>query len=452
MMGALCKVRSRVTNWTRFLVASFFVCLALSIHAQNEIENVFVETYYISDANDGTDDIGGPLATGSKTFRVYIDLCADCSLRSIFGSPEHPLVLESTAPFFNNIDRGRTFGHEINNSALDENTVALDSWLSFGAASNQKFGVPKVDDPDGSIIGGSNNDGGSTNISGGLLVNSDAEAGVPLTEQDGLTLLDGTPALPPNFQVTGTSPDTVFASETTSGMFSSTNTRMLCSVPGVRGPDASNRILIAQLTTTGDLQFRINVDIQRGDGSVLRFVSGVSVLLEGETPNGLLSYPPQCGCTDPAFVEYDPSAGCDDGSCQTAIVFGCLDTLACNYTSAANFNISELCCYGPNDCNGLDVSIVCPEVGIEALENGMGINLFPNPASDLIHIIASGNTRIGSVTVFDAMGRTVLYDTERSNTDGRTELDLGDLATGVYRSVIVTSEGRVVRSFIKVDQ
>ena len=451
-MGSYQTFRSNVCGTFRLFIVIWVFSISNFALAQNDIENVFVETYYLSDQNDGTDDIGGPLTPGSKTYRVYLDLCDDCSLRSIFGSPEHPLVIESSAPFFNNIDRGRTFGHEINNSALDENTVALDSWLSFGAATNQKFGLPKVDDPDGSIVGGSNNDGGSANIPGGLLVNGDPEAGVPLTEQDGLTTLEGVPALPPNFQVTGASPDAVFGAETTSGNFNNNDTRLLCSVPGVRGPDATNRILIAQLTTTGDLRFRINVDIQRGDGTVLRFVSGDSILLEGETAKGLLSYPPQCGCTDPAFLEYDPSAGCDDGSCQTAIVFGCLDTLACNYTSAANFNISELCCYGPNDCNGLDVSIICPEVGIEDLEDGRDTQLFPNPASEYIHISASVNTRIVSINVFDAMGRAVLKHLPSTNVNGRIALELGDLVNGAYRCVILTSEGPTIRSFVKIHQ
>ncbi|MBK8340925.1 MAG: hypothetical protein IPK99_13415 [Flavobacteriales bacterium] len=41
-------------------LAAFFIgTLAMG---QNDIENVVVETYYISDANDATDTIGGGLA------------------------------------------------------------------------------------------------------------------------------------------------------------------------------------------------------------------------------------------------------------------------------------------------------------------------------------------------------------------------------------------------------
>ncbi len=434
------------------LTVILFICSSLPALSQNEIEDVIVETYYISDANDATDEIGGTLAPGSKTYRVYLDLCEDCSLRAIFGSPEHPLTISSSAPFFNNLDRGRTFGHEINNSALDENTVALDSWLSFGAASNQKFGVLKTDDTDGSIVGGANNDGGSANIAGGLLVNADPEAGIPLTQEDGLIPLNGSAALPPNFQVVGTSPGDVLNAETVAATFNSSDTRLTCSVPGTRGPDATNRILIAQLTTTGDLTFCINVDVQRGDGTVLRFVSGDSLLLEGETPNGRLCYPPACGCTDPSFVEYDPSAGCDDGSCQNAIVFGCLDTLACNYSTSANFNVQELCCYGPSDCNGLDVSIVCPDVSVAEVAEGSSFVLFPNPAIDLLHISAPSNARLLAVTILDALGRVAKEHAVSSGTTSTMALPVADLSTGAYHVVIRTAEGAFVKTFIKLDQ
>jgi hypothetical protein len=42
------------------------------------------------------------------------------------------------------------------------------------------------------------------------------------------------------------------------------------------------------------------------------------------------------GCTDPSFIEYDPNANLDDGSCQTLIVEGCTDDVASNYNPDAN--------------------------------------------------------------------------------------------------------------------
>ena len=42
------------------------------------------------------------------------------------------------------------------------------------------------------------------------------------------------------------------------------------------------------------------------------------------------------GCTDPAYLEYDSTANTDDGSCATAVVNGCTDPAYLEYDSTAN--------------------------------------------------------------------------------------------------------------------
>lgn len=429
------------------------MCLPLTqvVVAQNVIEDVIVEVYYVSDANDATDETGGGLGTGSKTYRVYLDLCEGCGLRAVYGDGNHELRIASTAPFFNHLDRGRTYGHLIQNGALDEGTAALDSWLAMGAATNQRRAVLKSEDTDGSIVGGVNNDGGSAAVQGGLLVNADPLAGIPLTEQDGLVpLVAGSTALPPNFNVSGTDPATVFNDATVADVFSSLDTRMACSVPGVVGATVDNRVLVAQLTTTGDLSFCLNVEIQAPDGTVLKFVCSDDILLPDETPNGLLVYPPQCGCTDPNFLEYDPNAGCDDGSCQTAIVFGCLDTTACNFDPEANFNVPQLCCYGPSDCNGLDISLVCPTVGVEEEVVHPVLSVFPNPVGDLLHVRVAISTPAMSYALVDATGRCVRQGAwTDEDKDLGYSLDLSDLSDGIYHLRVRTGEGLISAVVVK---
>ena len=46
--------------------------------------------------------------------------------------------------------------------------------------------------------------------------------------------------------------------------------------------------------------------------------------------------PPIYGCTDDDYIEWNPFADTDDGSCQTLKVFGCIDSTAFNYDSTAN--------------------------------------------------------------------------------------------------------------------
>ncbi len=61
---------------------------------------------------------------------------------------------------------------------------------------------------------------------------------------------------------------------------------------------------------------------------------------------------PAAGCTDPAFAEFDPYAGIDDGSCQNLVVAGCVYEAATNFNPLANDDDGS-CEFedgGNNDC------------------------------------------------------------------------------------------------------
>ena len=53
---------------------------------------------------------------------------------------------------------------------------------------------------------------------------------------------------------------------------------------------------------------------------------------------------PPSGCTDPGFVEYNPMAIVDDGSCLTPVILGCLDSTAFNYDPLANQQLINPSC------------------------------------------------------------------------------------------------------------
>lgn len=418
-----------------------------SAFAQNDIENVIVETYYISDANDtvaAADPDAGPLDLGAKTYRVYLDLCSDCSLRAIYGDTAHPLEITSTAVFFNHYNRGKSFGHMVNNAALHQGLAGLDSWLSFRAASIARFGILKEDDPNGNEIAGPENDAG-------LLANQDVAIGIPLTTADGL-MTDTSSAVPPGFYSIGISLDTTFGDSARVTSFVSDSTIIGCSTPGVKGVTADNVLLVAQLTTSGELAFRLNVEIEKGDGSVIRYVATDTLLYLGETPNGLLSYPPQCGCTDPNFLEYDPTAGCDDGSCATTIIFGCLDPTACNYDPNANFDIQALCCYGPDSCNGLDISIVCPGVGMnDEVLSDHRLEAFPNPVRDMLYLRLNMPQASDALCyILDRSGRSVRELRFTGIGSGQSvPIDLSELSRGIYLLRVLAGGEHVTRVIVK---
>gem|GEM_PF-974853 len=290
------------------------------------LEDVKVEKYYISDANDATDTDGGSLAAGSTTYRVFVDLAPGYELQAVYGNGAHQLNIGTTTQWFNNADRGETSGNQVGQNFLDENTVALDSWIAMSGASNGHLGILKSDDTNGSIVGGVNNDGGSANIPGGLLVNNDPMAGIPLTTSDGLI-----PGTPPSVTVVGLNVSMFDA--TNSGVDLVSNGGAYSVLEGVQGPTADNCVLIGQFTTNGDFSFTLNLQLGTPDGGVEQYVWGNPVNAERTCEQ--LVYPPAViipGCTDDTACNYDPAANEDDGSCTYP---GCNDDTACNYDALA---------------------------------------------------------------------------------------------------------------------
>ncbi len=416
-----------------FLLVPLFL-ITSSLHAQ--LEKVIVETYYISDANDATDTIDGAanaLEDGSKTYRVYIDLKPGYKLKKIYGDVNHALKISSTASFFNNIDQSSAyFGYSINKAWFNNNpTIALDSWITLGFATKTQLGVLKTEDTDvSSFIGGANNSGGTAAIAAGLLSNTDPLAGIPLITSDGL-MISPNPLTQFDFgfrDLSGT--DTTIFGTLKSGSSFSSNNAFIQQNSGVMGvsPD-SNKILVAQLTTKGELSFELNVEVLDSLGNVIKFVANDSVIVAGETLSPFLSYPPSCGCLDPNFLEYSSSYACNNPSaCVTRVVLGCMDTLACNYDPKANMNVIYLCCY-PGYCNDRDISLVCP-----AISNSIEFSVYPNPAQDHVYLqVSNNNSEQIKYSVFDSFGVKKI-DKNLGNLSGIINelIDISTLNNGLY--------------------
>lgn len=417
--------------------------MSVIIDGNAQIDNLIVETWYIADANDATDTTEGKsLVAGMKTYRVFLDLAPGSRLKSIFGNSIHPLQISSTSDFYNNIDRpNAVFGYQINKAWFNGNpTLALDSWLTLGMTATAFMGVPKQDDTDGSFIGGVNNGGGTAGVPGGLLVNNDPLAGVPVTQADGYV---------PNTNVLGQWFDqgfkdvsgddtTVFGALITGNEFYST-TAILQQNNGIMGADSLlNKVLVAQLTTLGELTLKLNIvlDIFDGNGyTTVTYVADGDSLLPGEQQSAFLSYPPACGCTDPEFLEYSSAYACSEpDSCQTPVVFGCMDTLACNYDPAANFNIPQICCY-PGSCNDRNLMVVCPSLATARF----GIHeLFPNPARDVMTVYAGPSPLYDvNCTLIDSKGKNVMGITLKASPElVEIPFNIASLQQGIYRLVI----------------
>lgn len=232
--------------------------------AQNGLENIVVEKYYVSNANDQTISAGGgtTLPTGSVTFRVYADMLPGYNFQALYGVATHELKIATTTNFFNEGTFGGSATNGIVTSFARQFANILDSYLSVGGSTAGKFGVLKTEDTDGSI--------GNTSS---MMANVDPSAGIsPLVQDGGLT---GSPVAVTFVGLSaGAAPVSVF--ETTgpaTGATFSTFNGSVAALGGTAGPTAANRILIGQFTTTGVFSFELNIQIGTPTGGVQNFVA-----------------------------------------------------------------------------------------------------------------------------------------------------------------------------------
>ena len=249
---------------------------SFSLGAQG-LENIIVETYYISDANDASVDAdGGTLPVGSVTRRIYVDMLPGYVFQAAYGvppsgdSPGHELRFATTTQFFNNIDRGATSPTYTKTQARG-NTVMLDTWLSVGAACAGNFGVLKTAD-----------DGVATNVNNDDVLQNNAPAmGIPLTEQDGLLQVTGLTPVNVTFVGGVEGQAAQFFDAENAGSVFSTFDGAWSALTGASGPNPeTNQVLIAQITTDGTLTFELNVQLRSPEGAIERYVASNPVAAE----------------------------------------------------------------------------------------------------------------------------------------------------------------------------
>ena len=217
--------------------------------AQNGLENVIVEKYYVSDTNDTlSNSYAGILPIGSTTYRIYLDLLPGYRFQAAYGSPEHTLKMETSTSFFNNLDYGNIIPNVIPQRSIHKNTVMLDSWLSAGAAGEDLFGIMKTSDDYVETVKHENL----------FLQNNDKKIGESLISKDGLVKGEKVPR--PTFFTIDDEAE-IFGKKT-GGSFVLTDGAWAC-LGGSVGPDSltTNRVLIGQMTTDGDFSFELNVQI-----------------------------------------------------------------------------------------------------------------------------------------------------------------------------------------------
>lgn len=264
------------------LITSIILSFFSSAYSQvvHGLEKIIVEKYYVSDSTDAKTKSGGFLSVGSVTYRIFVDLLPAYRFQAAYGVPGHELQIATTTSFFNNTDDGAAIANYISSDKLKHNTLMVDSWLSVGAAAENYNSMLKSDDTTKPLVNAD-----------GVLRNADPSAGIPLTVRDGM------------FQTHPVSVVTLFGIDSaTLSLFGKTNSNVKgqvfstdngswASFGGSIGVHPMNRVLIAQLTTDGQLSFKLNIQIGTPDGKVENYVA------ENPTGNEIffpgLTFPPR---------------------------------------------------------------------------------------------------------------------------------------------------------------
>lgn len=341
--------------------------------AQNGLERIIVEKYYIANAADAaqaTVEAGNPLPSGSITYRVYADMAPGFGLVYVYADVVngHKLKFRTTTSFYNHADGDVLASSK--KADLANSLLALDSYLTLGGAATNAYGILKADDD------GTANNITTTNNTPGILLNTTSEMGVPLTTNDGL--IAGTGIIKPS-QAGISNELNAFGDGTTPGdSVVLVDGSIYTSTPAVGPVPADNRVLIAQLTTNGSLSFELNILVKGPDGTPQFFVANNP----GKTTTGSDEYTEY---TIPSLTYPDKTTG-----------------------------------------------ILTP--GIKTY-NEVLFSVYPNPVSDhvTVELTPTEPNSKGSYTIYGVIGNVILHK-ELNGISGsyKETVDMSALAKGLY--------------------
>ncbi|MFN5443852.1 MAG: T9SS type A sorting domain-containing protein [Crocinitomicaceae bacterium] len=224
------------------------ILAAGSTFSQQGLEKIIVEKYYVSNVEDSIGSMG-TLPVGSVTYRVFADMLPGYKFQALYGDGDHPLIIKSSEGFFNNEDRGATTANGIPSAQLKNNTVALDSWFSVGAAAAGQLGVLKSEDDSKANL--------LPIVSNTMLKNNDTAVGILLKDQDGM--IAGTPVA---VTTVGIDNDlAIFDATSLADSVFKTSNGAVSALGGAAGPTVENRVLLGQFTTKGQFSFELNIQI-----------------------------------------------------------------------------------------------------------------------------------------------------------------------------------------------
>ena len=98
-----------------------------------------------------------------------------------------------------------------------------------------------------------------------------------------------------------------------------------------------------------------------------------------------------------------------------------------------------------NGCNDTSACVSITNTGINAPNQNNELKIYPNPANEKV-IIELENLIGQHLKIVNAIGQ-VVYDAEIKNK--KIEIDLSDLANGIYTVQVQTAKGIVLKKLVK---
>lgn len=295
-------------KWKLYILLCFAVLALSCVHAQTGLQQIIIEKYYISNAADSisaNSDLSaagyptGTLPVGSVTYRIFADLAPNWGVQVVYGVNAHPLRLQTTTQFFNHPNGNTTAGPFATSSVgiLSSGTTLLDSYLTSGGVTPQRFGVLKTEDNSAAVPSG----GGANYISSGspTLSNNDPNTAPALTAFDGIYRVT-TPAII-GMTMLGDAANSLLNLFTDGSSVGNSFVSTNCTW-GVLGqqtgpfPSGTNRVLLGQFTTNGVFTYELNLQLRNS----LNFQ--VENYVSSNAASGEYLFPPLKGVIAPPYI------------------------------------------------------------------------------------------------------------------------------------------------------
>ena len=95
-----------------------------TLFSQGGLKEVFIEEFYtLNKADLHKSNVSGVTEKGLVCYRVYVLLDSGYTLQAVYGMPEHPAFIKSTAKFYNHPGIGNTHPNVIPDKSLKKNLI-----------------------------------------------------------------------------------------------------------------------------------------------------------------------------------------------------------------------------------------------------------------------------------------------------------------------------------------